>query len=143
MNNLPQAEAAFVRELELDGHNALAMYKLGYIRVKRGNTKEGLPLLEKAVAQAPGMLDARYYLARAYSELGDQDRALTELERVRSDGPTGILAESVWYQLGQVYRKKGRPDESRAALEKYRELKAAHDAEWTSKLDETKRRILQ
>ncbi|MEJ7712686.1 MAG: tetratricopeptide repeat protein [Pyrinomonadaceae bacterium] len=110
--NLQAAEDEFQKELAIDPHNTLALYKLGSIRVESGSPKEGLPLLEKAVGQNLSVVDAYYYLGKAQGQLGQVDAAVGSLRRVIDGEASPELKESAYYQLSVIYRKLGRVDDA-------------------------------
>ena len=72
---------------------------VGWLMVDQGNTKEGLPLLQKAAGLAPQLLDIRYHYAAALNKSGDKAGARKEL--------TDLLAQNK--PFGQI-------DEARALL---------------------------
>jgi len=57
----------------------------GWVLVESGKVAEGLPILEKAVADSKGQRDIRYHYAAALARVGKRDLALREL-RVLSSG---------------------------------------------------------
>ncbi|MGI9107216.1 MAG: tetratricopeptide repeat protein [Pyrinomonadaceae bacterium] len=138
--DLDKAEELFLKELELDPHNTLAMYKLGSIRVERGKPEQGLPLLESAVKQNPAEIDAYYYLGKAQGLLGQPETAIVNLQKVAAGKPSGQLVESAYYQLSQVYRKAGRLAEARTAIEEFQKLKAERERQQEDKREELKKR---
>ena len=135
-----KAEAAFQRELEIDPHSVLARYKLGSIRVERGKPEQGLPLLEVAVKENPNEIDAYYYLGKAQNLLGQHEAALVSLRKVVDGKASSSLVESAYYQLALVYRKLGRADQARAALEAFQKLKGEREREKAEKIEEIKKR---
>ena len=56
------------------------MDTLGWMLVEQGNVERGLPLLQKAVAGAPGAPELRYHLAVGLNKSGDKKAARKELE---------------------------------------------------------------
>jgi tetratricopeptide (TPR) repeat protein len=52
----------------------------GWVRLKGGEVREALPLLERAVARAPDSRVIRYHVALAELEVGDRGKAKTNLE---------------------------------------------------------------
>lgn len=57
---------------------------LGWIMVKQGDAKQGLPYLRDAHSRASHDPEIRYHIAVALSDLGRRDEALTELEQALS-----------------------------------------------------------
>jgi Flp pilus assembly protein TadD len=52
----------------------------GWVRVKRGEFADALPVLGRAVERAPNSREIRYHLAMAELYLGQTDRARADLE---------------------------------------------------------------
>jgi tetratricopeptide (TPR) repeat protein len=126
-NRMDEAEAAFARELKLDPHNALAMYKLGGMQVERGRPEKGLPMLETAVRQNPGLIDAYYYLGKAQGLLGQTDAAVINLKKVIDGDASAHIVEYAWYQLARIHRKLGRQAEADAALAAFQKLRTQRE----------------
>jgi len=123
INKIPEAEAAFQKEIELDSHNVLATYKLGAIEVERGEGAKGKELIETAQKQKPNLVNLDYNLGRAEMLLGNDVAAVNCFERaVKADTDPEVI-EQAWYQLGTVYRRLHRMDEARDALATYQQLK--------------------
>ena len=72
---LEYAEQAY----ELSGESLDVADTLGWLLVKDGDYKRGLPLLQGAVNRAPHILEIRYHLAVALDKAGCQDEARKEL----------------------------------------------------------------
>jgi tetratricopeptide (TPR) repeat protein len=122
-NKLPEAEAAFQRELEIDPNNVLARYKLGAIAVEKGDGAKGKELIEAAQREKPGLLHLDYNLGRAEMLLGNDAVAAGHFERtVKTDTDPEIIQQA-WFQLGTAYRRLHRIDEARAAMNTYQQLK--------------------
>ena len=82
VRGLEYAEQAY----ELAGERPDVADTLGWLLVKDGDYKRGLPLLQGAVKRAPHILEIRYHLAVALDKAGRQDEARKELQRLlRSD----------------------------------------------------------
>ena len=123
INKIPEAEAAFRAELEIDPHNVLATYKLGAIEIEKGEAAKGKELIEAAQRERPGLLHLDYNLGRAEMLLGNDAAAATHFEKtVKSDSDPEVL-EQAWYQLGTTYRRLHRIDEARTAMTTYQHLK--------------------
>ncbi len=126
--NLDKAEEAYKTELEIDPANTSARFKLGCLNVKRGNSADGVALLEQALRDEPSLSDAHYYLGNALFDLDRDEEATRQYELAIAADPEDDRSISSYYRLSQVYRKMHRMDDSRKALENYQELKARGQA---------------
>jgi tetratricopeptide (TPR) repeat protein len=122
-NKIPEAEAAFARELEFDPNNVLAKYKLGAIAIEQGNGARGKELIEAALREKPGLIHADYNLGRAQMLLGEDAAAAEHLQRAATTDTDPEVVEQAWYQLGTVYRRLHRMDEARQAMQTFQTLK--------------------
>lgn len=95
---LEYAEKAF----KLSGNNPAVMDTLGWILVEQGNVTRGLPLIQKASALVPDMLDIRYHLALALVKAGDKAQARKELEQLLATGKGFAKSEEVKGLLKQL-----------------------------------------
>jgi tetratricopeptide (TPR) repeat protein len=129
---LPESEAAFRRELEIDPNNVLAQYKLGVIEVERGNGAEGKQLIESALKQKPDLLNADYNLGRAEMLLGNDSGAEQYFKRATKSNSEPEILEQSWYQLGTVLRRMHRTEEAQQAFAMFQKLKD-QDLESTQK----------
>jgi len=123
VNKIAEAEQAFQKELEVDPHNVLAMYKLGAIEVEKGDGAKGKELIEAAQKEKPDLIHLDYNLGRAEMLLGNDADAAAHFERtVKTDGDPEVI-EQAWFQLGTAYRRLHRTDEARTAMATYQQLK--------------------
>jgi Flp pilus assembly protein TadD len=117
----PQAEADFLKAMELDPDQPDVLNQLGYNWVERNlKLKEGLALLEKAVKLKPddgNMLDS---LGWAHYRLGDYQEAIKLLERAAALEPT---YSEIRDHLGDAHWRTGRQDEARKSWEQALSLK--------------------
>jgi Tfp pilus assembly protein PilF len=81
--------------------------------------------LDKALSLKPDLITARQQLGIAYYQRKDFVRAEQELKKGLSDDSAG----TVHFILGMVYRRLGRPEESRLALEASRKIRSERLAE--------------
>ena len=123
VNKIPEAEAAFRRELEIDPHNVLATYKLGAIEVEKGDGAKGKELIEAAQRERPGLVHLDYNVGRAEMLLGNDAAAADHFERVVKTDTDSEVIEQAWFQLGTAYRRLHRMDEARNAMATYQQLK--------------------
>src|ERR1700728_1175969 len=74
---LQEADEAYSQETKIDPANAVALYKLGSLRVtRRDDTAGGVKLLERALVLDPSISDAHYYLGKGDAELGKTEQAI-------------------------------------------------------------------
>ena len=123
VNKIPEAEEAFRKELELDPHNVLAVYKLGAIEVEKGDGAKGKELIEAAQKEKNDLVHLDYNLGRAEMLLNNEAAAADHFERtVKTDTDPEVI-EQAWFQLGTAYRRLHRMDEARNAMATYQQLK--------------------
>ncbi len=122
-NKIPEAEAAFQRELEIDPENILARYKLGAVAVEQGDGAKGKELMEAAQRAKPGLVHIDYNLGRAEMLLGNDAAAAGHFEQTVKTDATPEVVEQAWYQLGTIYRRQHRMDEARVAMATFQKLK--------------------
>lgn len=79
----PRALATAEKAYKLQTDNPGIADTLGWILVKQGDPKRGLPLLEKAAARAPKQPEIRYHLAYALAKGGDVTRARREAQQLQ------------------------------------------------------------
>jgi tetratricopeptide (TPR) repeat protein len=139
-NKIPEAEAAFQRELEIDPQNVLARYKLGAIAVEQGDGAKGKKLMEAAQREKPGLVHMDYNLGRAEMLLGNDAAAAGHFELAVKTDTTPEVVEQAWYQLGTIYRRQHRMDEARSAMATFQKLK---DEEAGKSQERMKKSVLQ
>jgi tetratricopeptide (TPR) repeat protein len=134
-NKIPEAEAAFEKELEIDPNNVLAKYKLGAIRVEQGDGAKAKELMVEADREKPGMVHMDYNLGRAEMLLGNDTAAAAHFERSVKTDTTPEVVEQAWYQLGTIYRREHRMEEARSAMATYQQLKDQEAGKSQQRLD--------
>jgi tetratricopeptide (TPR) repeat protein len=139
-NKIPEAEAAFGRELEIDPQNVLAMYKLGAIAVEQGNGAKGKELMEAAQRERPDLVHLDYNLGRAEMLLRNDAAAAAHFENAVKTDTTPEVVEQAWYQLGTIYRRQHRMEEARTAMATFQKLK---DEEAGKSQEQMKKSIMQ
>ena len=139
---LQEADDAYAQETKIDTSNAVALYKLGALRVtRRDGTASGVDLLERALALDPSISDAHYYLGKGEAELGKNELAIEQFRLATNPRGTEELRIMSWYQLATIFRNLHRAREASDALATFRQMKAARDERQTSKFqDQGKRR---
>jgi len=125
-------DATVKREAEQQYHAALAenpddeksLCRLAELDAQRGDFQKSLEKFTRAVQLQPGDGDAKLGMAKALTELNENDKALALLEQAVQDEPSSVSAH---YRLGILYRKYGRMDEAKREIEIYKKLKDAKD----------------
>jgi tetratricopeptide (TPR) repeat protein len=121
---LELAEAALQEELEINPNNVLARYKLGTLESARGEGAKSKELIEGALRQNPSLKNSSYYLGRAEMELGSNAEAAKAFDRATIAPDTDPeIVEQAWYQLGIVYRRLHRIEDSQKAFSMFQTLK--------------------
>ena len=80
----PRSLETAERAYKLKPDNPAVADTLGLILVEQGDTRRGIKLLQKAVADAPKALSIRYHLAQAWLKAGEKTKARDELEGLLS-----------------------------------------------------------
>jgi tetratricopeptide (TPR) repeat protein len=138
---LQDADDAYAEETKIDSMNAVALYKLGSLRVtRRDDTASGVQLLEHALVLDPSISDAHYYLGKGEAELGKDDLAIEQFLLATNPQGAEELRIMSWYQLATIYRNLHRADEASKALATFRQMKAARDQRQQTKFQEQGRR---
>jgi tetratricopeptide (TPR) repeat protein len=137
---LQEADDAYAQEIKIDPANAIALYKLGSLRVTRDDAAGGLPLLERALALDPAISDAHYYLGKGDAALGKEDAAIEHFRLATNPQGSEELRIMSWYQLATLYRNLHRTREAGDALATFRKMKAERDQRRETKFQEQGRR---
>jgi tetratricopeptide (TPR) repeat protein len=135
-----QADDAYAQEIKNDATNAVALYKLGSLRVTRNDAAGGVPLLERALALDPTISDANYYLGKGEVALGKNEPAIEHFRLATNPHGTEQLRIMSWYQLATLYRNLHRTQEAGEALAAFVKMKAARDQRQENKFQEQARR---
>lgn len=134
LSDLDAAVAAFRQALELDPEMAVAYRELGKVLEDRGEHEQAAQLLQRAVAMLPQDPTANALVGAAELRAGRPEVALPLLDRAVQLAPRD---PQPLYDRAIALRQLGRADESRAAMEAFREVEAAADA--TGDSEETRR----
>jgi tetratricopeptide (TPR) repeat protein len=138
--NLQDADDAYSEEIKIDPANAIVLYKLGSLRVTRGDSARGVPLLDRALALDSSISDAHYYLGKGDVALGKNGLAIEHFKLATNPQGTEELRMMSWYQLAILYRNLDRTREAGEALAAFRNMKTVRDERRESKLQEHMRR---
>ena len=87
-----EAEPFFRQALTIDNKDAAALRMLSELRLRAGDSKEGLDLAKRATANAEAPASAWVTLAIAERANGDKTAARTALDHVLADEPQNVAA---------------------------------------------------
>lgn len=119
-----EAEQEYRAALAVNPADEKALCRLAEIDAQHGDFQASLDKFTRASQLQPGDGDAKLGMAKALTELNQNDKALVLLEQTVRDEPTNGIAH---YRLGTLYRKFGRADEAKREIEIYKKLKDAKD----------------
>jgi tetratricopeptide (TPR) repeat protein len=120
------AIGAFQREIENSPNHALARLQIAYIKLRNKEADAGLPLAREAVKLHPRLPLGHYVLGRLLFEIGDNGKAIEELEHARRLAPNEAR---IYFALSRAYAKAGRKVEAEQARETFARLnKQAEEA---------------
>ncbi len=111
---LEAARDELANAVALDPTDPVAAFELGDVLQRQGDQVRASALLSRALEIDPGLLVARWSRAKAYLALGDDRRALADLEAA---APADNSGELQW-QLARLYRNIGRDDLAQKAQER-------------------------
>ncbi len=114
-----QAEALYVKLLDIAPHDPTIMNFLGLARYQRGYSEEGVEWIQKALALDPDYIDAENNLSNIYVLMGQAELAEPHLRRIIEIRPDFIMA---YGNLGIVLKDLKRYDEARDYLFKAIEM---------------------
>lgn len=101
---------------EIQRNLAFALTKLGANADQAGDPKKAVGYLEKAVSNAN--YDAAYLaLAKAYTELGENDKAIDAGQKALKYAKT-VGKGGPYYYIGLAYKNKGEVDKAKQMFEK-------------------------
>jgi tetratricopeptide (TPR) repeat protein len=124
---IAEAISAYGKALELDPDAAevIGSFALSSLTTEEFAGVRGL--LERHAAAHPDNVDTLYSLGVMSLRDGREDQAEEYFRKVARRFPDH---PQVHYNLGQIYLRQGRREESRAAMDRFRELKAREDENW-------------
>lgn len=130
LGKLSEAESSYQSALNIDPNDTLAGYKLGCLKIERGDAKRGRALLEQVLISDPSLRMTTYYLGRAAATLGDDETAITLFKQVVAANVDPDTTKQAYFQLSRLYRRLHRDSDSLAAQAQYRMLeRQKRDAE--------------
>ncbi len=116
-----EALAELQAELEINPNHPDAHYEIADILREAGRDAEAKVHLLECIRIEPQMLDAHLAIERIYFAEGEFDKALAQIQEAARIAPSDPTPQ---YRMSAIYRKLGKLEEARAALERFRELKA-------------------
>ena len=111
--DLKGAEAAFTQVTAMDPAYADGPVNVARAQIQEGDVTAAIPLLEKALAIAPRLAKAHYFLGTALKTLGRYDEALDHLRVAAEEYPRDRV---VLNQIGRIHFLQRRFDEAIATF---------------------------
>lgn len=118
----PQAHEYTIQFLYDDPDDLRALALMGVIYTEEGQQPAAIKTLEYCLAKGNRSVDVLEAMGCAYLRLKDYAQAETWLDEARRKDP---LAASVWRNTGVLYSQTKRPDQSRQAFLRARDLDPA------------------
>lgn len=115
MRRPAEAEAAYLRAVELDPSDAIAFHNLGHLHQLWGHWPQALMALEAATGLRPDFTEAWNKIAAIQLRLGKAEAALEASDKAIEICPGGAAG---WFHKADALGRLNRWEESRAALEK-------------------------
>jgi predicted Zn-dependent protease len=120
------AALPLLKDLFNQSHDSAELdYWLGSTLLGLERAAEAIPFLEKAVQGDPTVLQAHRDLARAYSRVGQEEKAIPHLTAALPIDEDG----SLYYQLARAYRSLGKQELEKEMLKKFKELQTSSKVE--------------
>jgi tetratricopeptide (TPR) repeat protein len=111
--------------VELDAKWQAARYDLGVLYLKQEHYARAVEHFEAVLQSAPDDLDAAYFLAIAYKEIGRLEETVQLLERVTLGRPDHFMAH---FHLGATLLRLGHSQRGLHHIREYERLKRAQPA---------------
>lgn len=102
---LAQAEDAFERALGIDSRHARAAYELAMIEIGKGSVERARQLLESAVENEAGFVDALYLLGELHLGMGRPDEAQEQFEKALWEDEDHALSH---FGMARLYMERER-----------------------------------
>ena len=116
LSQFEEAKAQMRAEMKLSPQSALPWIRIASISLRQHLAADALPAAQTGVQLAPDSADAHYVLGRAWLELGDTQKSISELERAVSMAPS---SPEPHFALARAYAKadmKERAQQERAVF---------------------------
>jgi tetratricopeptide (TPR) repeat protein len=127
-----EAIAYYIQAAQFDRSNYDIAHGLGVSYTYTQDFPRAIEWLQKAVALDPDSVASRFALGKALLQNGQFDAAIPELKASLRLMP-GLW--EAYFLLGRAYSKLGRPEEAKAAIQKFNELNRADLQGAKAKLD--------
>lgn len=114
-NKLNEAEAEFLKLIELDPEQSMGYANLGLVYLRMGKYEESVKQLQKAISLDPKNPDIHLILAKVYEVNDHQEKSLEQLKNILQFAPDHV---KTLYSLAEFYGKSG-DRESLDLREKY------------------------
>ena len=135
-----EAEAAYETALKVDPNDTLTLYKLGCLRVDRGDAVGGKPLLDRVLVADPSLEMIAYYRGRADLALGDGEGAVENFKKVIQHNVDPETTRQAYFQLSRAYRRLHDVPASKQADTQYQLLERANRDVLQEKLNQRRLR---
>jgi len=112
-NKLEEAEAEFLKIIDLDADEVMGYANLGIVYLRMGSFDQAEEWLKKAIKMQPEDPDVRLILAKVYEMSGASDQAVEELEKIMEFSPGHVKS---LFNLTELYASM----QGEEALEKRR-----------------------
>jgi tetratricopeptide (TPR) repeat protein len=129
------AAQAYARAVELDPSQPNSYVMQGASLVQLHRAEEAVPLIRRALELQPKFTGAHATLGRALAQMGRDQEAVQELERAASSDTDG----SLHYLLFSLYRKLGKTEKAKQALQDSNRLNQQARKESARKLERNTR----
>jgi len=136
LNELEEAQKAYLRELEISPGNPIAMYNLGSTNIDLGNYAIGIPLLRAMLKIYRSSPNAEYYLGRGLAESGQDTEAAEILENSAHEDADGEVGKRAYYELARIYRKMHKTEDVQRTLAAYKRLRERDDKKKAGTLED-------
>ena len=119
--DLADAEADVRRVLKASPSNPDALMELGLVLLRKGLAAEAGQVLMRRVEQRPDDAETWLYVGEARNQAGNLPAAL---EALRKSAELDDRNDRVYYLMGRVLDRMGRPDEAMPMYRRSKELSA-------------------
>jgi len=99
-NKLEEAEAEFLKIIDLDANEVMGYANLGIVYLRMGSFEQAEEWLNKAIKMQPEDPDVRLILAKVYEMSGETQKAVKELEKIMEFSPGHVKS---LFNLTELY----------------------------------------